>query len=58
MKTIYFDTSQPMFNMKFKNELSKQLTWAKSELVQAIFSTSDPILLIVHENDLFWSQRS
>ena len=34
MKTIYFDTSQPIFNMKFKNELSKLLTWAKSELVK------------------------
>ena len=98
MKTIYFDTSQPIFNMKFKYELSKRLTWTKSELVQflyfsshfiecpwkpsiliyhnhiqieilkralktahlnqkwarTIFSTSDPILLVVHENDLFW----
>ena len=34
MKTIFFDTSQPIFNKKFKNELSKRLTWAKSELVQ------------------------
>ena len=53
MKTIYFDTSQPIFNTKFKNALTKWLTWAKSKLVH-FFSTSDPIWLTVHENDLFW----
>ena len=52
MKKIYFNVSQPMLQMNFWNELPNWLTWAKSEpkLAGTIFSTSDPILLIAHEN--------
>ena len=45
--------SQAILHIKFSNELSKWLTWVKNEPVR-FFSASEPILLILHENDLFW----